>query len=76
MREVSITQLPIEAIIAPVDKSDPSFDLQADIIFGGNGGAKINKFLEPYPLFFYLSSISLVLFINISNLAGNSCCKF
>ena len=29
--------MPIETIIAPVGKSDPSFDLQADIIFGGNG---------------------------------------
>ena len=45
-REVSITQFPLETIIAPVGKSDPSFDLQADIIFGGNGGAKINKFLD------------------------------
>ena len=43
---VSITQLPIETIIARVGKSDPSFDLQADIIFGGNCGAKINKFLD------------------------------
>ena len=41
-----MTQLPIETIIAPVGKSDPSFDLQADIIFGGNGGVKINKFLD------------------------------
>ena len=39
--EVTITQLHIETIIAPVGKSDPSFDLQADIFFGGNGGAKI-----------------------------------
>ena len=38
--------MPIETIIAPVGKSDPSFDLQTDIIFGGNGGAKINKFLD------------------------------
>ena len=38
--------MPIETIIAPVGKSDPSFDLQADIIFGGNGGAKINTFLD------------------------------
>ena len=38
--------MPIETIIAPVGKSDPSFDLQADIIFGGNGGGKINKFLD------------------------------
>ena len=33
----------IETIIAPVDKSDSSFDLQADNIFGGNGGAKLKK---------------------------------
>ena len=45
-REVSITQLLIETIISPVGKSDPSFDLQAEIIFGGNGGAMINKFLD------------------------------
>ena len=38
--------MPIETIIAPVGKSDPSFDLQTDIIFGGNGGAKINKFID------------------------------
>ena len=38
--------MPIETIIAPVGKSDPSFDLQTDIIFGGNGGAKMNKFLD------------------------------
>ena len=36
----------IESIIAPVGKSNPSFDLQTDIIFGGNGGAKINKILD------------------------------
>ena len=34
--------MPIETI-ASVGKSDPSFDLQADISFDGNGGAKINK---------------------------------
>ena len=45
-REVSITQLPIETIVTPVGKSDPAFDLQADIIFGGNGGAMINTFLD------------------------------
>ena len=38
--------MPIETIIAPVGKSNPSFDLQTDIVFGGNGGAKINKFLD------------------------------
>ena len=43
MREVSATQLPIAIIVAAVDKSDPAFDLQTDIIFGGNGGAKINN---------------------------------
>ena len=45
-REVSITQLPIETMIAPVGKSGSTFDLQTDIIFGGNGGAKVNKFLD------------------------------
>ena len=40
-REVSITQLPIETIKAPVGKSNPSFDLQTNIIFGDNGGAVI-----------------------------------
>ena len=39
-------QLPIETIVAPVGKSDSTFDLQTDIISGGNGGAKINKFLD------------------------------
>ena len=46
MREVSINQLPIETIVTPVDKSDPAFDLQTDIIFGGKGGPNINKFLN------------------------------
>ena len=32
-------------IVAPIGKSDPAFDLQSDIIFGGIGGAKMNKFL-------------------------------
>ena len=36
-------KLPIKTIIAPAGKSDPSFDLQADIIFGGNGGARIKS---------------------------------
>ena len=40
------TQLHIETIVAPVGKSDPASDLQTDILFGGNGGAKINKFLD------------------------------
>ena len=51
MREVSVTQLPIETIVAPVDKSVPTFDLQTDIIFGVNGGAKVNKFI------YYIKSI-------------------
>ena len=38
--------MPIESIVAPVDKSDHMFDLQTDIIFGGEGGAKVNKFLD------------------------------
>ena len=46
MSEVSIIQLPIETVVAPVGKSDSTFDLQTDIFFGGNGGAKINKFLK------------------------------
>ena len=41
-----LTQLPIEAIVAPLGKKDPAFDLQTDIIFGGNGGAKVIKFLD------------------------------
>ena len=36
----------IETIVAPVGKSDPVFDLQTNIIFGGNVGAKINKYLD------------------------------
>ena len=32
--------------LRPVGKSDPAFDLQTDIIFGGNGGAKITKVRE------------------------------
>ena len=38
--------MPIETIVAAVGKSDPAFDLQADIIFDGNFGAKINKLLD------------------------------
>ena len=38
--------MPIETIVAPLGKSDPALDLQADIIFGGIGGAKINRFLD------------------------------
>ena len=36
----------IETIVETVGKTDPAFDLQSDIIFGGNGRAKINKFLD------------------------------
>ena len=43
MREVSANQLPIETIAALVGKGGPAFDLQANIIFGGNGGAMINS---------------------------------
>ena len=57
-REVCVTQLPTETIVAPVANSDPSLDLQADIIFGGNGRAKINKFLD------YIKSIGRNLRIN------------
>ena len=46
MREVSVTQLPIENIVARVGKSDLEFDLQTDIILGGNDGAKVNKCLD------------------------------
>ena len=35
-----------ETIVAAISKSDPAFDLHTDIIFGGNGGTKINKFLD------------------------------
>ena len=38
--------MPIETIVAPVGKSNSAFELQTDIIFVGNGGAKINKFLD------------------------------
>ena len=38
--------MPIENTVEPVDKSDPAFDLRTDIIFGGNSGAKVNKFLD------------------------------
>ena len=38
--------MPIKTIIAAVGKSDPAFDLQTDISFGGNGRANINKFLN------------------------------
>ena len=36
----------MQNIEPPVGKSATAFDLQTDIIFGGNGGAKINKFLD------------------------------
>ena len=45
-REISVTQLPIETIVALAGKSNPTFDLQTDIFFGGNGGAKLKKFLD------------------------------
>ena len=45
-RDVSATQLPAEAIAASVGKSNTAFDLQAGIIFGGNGEAKVHKFLD------------------------------
>ena len=45
MKDVSATQLSFETIVVPVGKSNPAFDHQTDI-FGGNGGAKINKFLD------------------------------
>ena len=53
--------MPIETIIAPVGKSDPSFDLQADIIFGGNGGAKINKFLDRVIVSYHLDVVITLL---------------
>ena len=45
-REVSATQLPIKTLVVPIGKSDPALGLRTDIIFGGNVGAKINKFLD------------------------------
>ena len=42
-RRLSATQLPIETIVALVGQR---FDPANDTIFGGNGGAKINKFLD------------------------------
>ena len=40
--------MPIEIIVASVGKSDPAFDIQTDIIFGGNGGASTDdtKFVD------------------------------
>ena len=38
--------LPIETIVAPVGKTDPTLDFQTDIIVGDKGGAKINYFLD------------------------------
>ena len=46
MREASAAQLHVVAIVSPVGKSDPPLDLQTAIIFGDNGGIKINKFLD------------------------------
>ena len=51
--------MPIETIVAPVDMSDPAFDLQTEIIFGGKDGPKINKFLD--------SIKSIVVGSNLSN---------
>ena len=48
MREISVTQLPIETTVAPVGKSNPTFDLQTDITFGGNSGAKVSMFLDSF----------------------------
>ena len=36
----------IETIVVPVGKTVPAFHLQTDIIFGFNGGAKVNKFFD------------------------------
>ena len=41
-----VTQLRIETIVAPVGKSASGFDLWTEVIFGGNGRAKIYKFLD------------------------------
>ena len=41
--EISVIQLLIETIVAPVGKCDPTFDFRTDIIFGGNDGTKVNK---------------------------------
>ena len=38
------TQLHTEIIIASVGRSDPALSIPTDIIFGSNGGAKINRF--------------------------------
>ena len=38
--------MPIEIKVAPVGKNDPTLDLQTKNIFGVNGEAKINKFLD------------------------------
>ena len=53
-REASVTQLAIETIVVLVGKSGPAFDLQTLIVSGGNGGAKIYKFLG------YIKSIIIV----------------
>ena len=45
-REFSATQLPIEIIVAPLDKSDPAVDLQTAIYFGCNSEAEINSFFD------------------------------
>ena len=46
MRDPSATQLPMKAIVVPVGKSNSVLDLQTVIIFGNNGGVKINKYLD------------------------------
>ena len=38
--------MPIDTIVAPVGKNEPALEFQTVIIFGGNGGAKINKFFD------------------------------
>ena len=45
-REVSVTQLLIEIIVAPICKSDPALDIQTDIIFAGIDGAKFLDYIE------------------------------
>lgn len=42
-RQVSAAQLLSETIVTPIDKSDSSLDIKADIIFAGNQGTKVNK---------------------------------
>ena len=58
--------MPIETIVATFGKSDPAFDLQADIIFSGNGRAKSNKFLD------YIKSIVIGCNLRINTLHGST----